>query len=250
MYVKDTYIIGAKFKNNQGHGFEIIELNCDNNRRKVKIRFLDEYKAEVVVYDSTIRRGTCSNPYHTSINGIGIVGVQEVNFSKTKSYRCWIAMINRVYGVGYYKTQQTYKDVKICDEWFLYDNFKAWFNCNFPLTLNHLYLELDKDLLSGENRIYSPKTCIFLPKSINNFLQMNAIKNKTFGTLILPSGKYRVQCVDFETNKNISLGSYVNLCDAHKVYLDFKNKQCESARQYLRSLNYLPEEIIQLIKTV
>ena len=47
-----------------------------------------------------------------------------------------------------------------------------------------------------------------------------------------------------------AIGYFYSIEEAINAYKEFKLIQDEKAKDYLRSLNYLPEEIIQLIKTV
>lgn len=63
---------------------------------------------------------------------------------------------------------RSYADVGFYEPWLLFSNFKMWFDEN--------YVEgyvLDKDLLSSgkSKRMYSPDTCCFIPKALNNILQ-------------------------------------------------------------------------------
>jgi uncharacterized protein YifE (UPF0438 family) len=78
----------------------------------------------------------------------------------------WHAMKQRV------RSFEQYKDVTICEEWehnFL--NFKEWFV--------KYYKEgcvIDKDILGG--KLYSPDTCIFIPKRLNSVMRSKARKDK------------------------------------------------------------------------
>ena len=60
--------------------------------------------------------------------------------------------------------------------------------------------------------------------------------------------KFLVTVKDFYTKKNKTVGYFKNLEDAEKKYKEEQEKINESAREFLRELNYLPEEIIELIK--
>lgn len=60
----------------------------------------------------------------------------------------------------------TYKDCSVCDEWLCYANFEKWYDDNY-YEVNNEEMNLDKDILVKENKIYSPNTCIFVPQRIN-----------------------------------------------------------------------------------
>lgn len=57
----------------------------------------------------------------------------------------------------------------ICDEWKEYKNFECWIHDNY-----YKYdeiLRVNKDILFNNNEIYSPETCLFIPKEIHNLIQ-------------------------------------------------------------------------------
>lgn len=86
------------------------------------------------------------------------------NGKKLKHYSVWENMLSRCY----YTKNSRYnsyggKGVIVCDDWLDLQKFSGWFYSN--------YIEnwfLDKDLLSPESKVYSPKTCCFLPREVNN----------------------------------------------------------------------------------
>src|SRR5690554_5252381 len=91
----------------------------------------------------------------------------------SKIYKAWNSMINRCTGTYSF---ETYKDTTICKEWQDYANFEKWYR-------NNIYefngtLELDKDLFSKNQKIYSPETCCFLPKEINTLISSASSRNR------------------------------------------------------------------------
>ena len=79
-------------------------------------------------------------------------------------YCKWVSMLNRCYG-NHEGNNYCYKGVYVCDEWHNYQNFADWFYANYPKDGRRY--DLDKDLLSGDVKIYSPKTCTFLTSAKN-----------------------------------------------------------------------------------
>lgn len=238
------YGIGNIHTTNENCSIKIIEITSYRTR---KIKFLDDYGYERVVGIPDILSGKIKNPYYTSIQGFGVVGE---NSSKNKSYRIWRTMISRVHSNN---KQVQYSSISICDEWRFLDNFKAWFEKTYPTNIAIDYnIELDKDLLQLgiDSKLYSPSTCLWLPKRINLFLH-NDYKTNTSGKTGVYLNKYNsyvAQGHDFDTSKTIRLGSFKTLQEASQAYEKHREEQAEKARQYLRDLNYLPEEIIQLVK--
>lgn len=91
-----------------------------------------------------------------------------------KAYDKWHSMMRRCYSEKALARDKTYIGCSVCEEWHNYDVFYKWFEKN--------YIEgydLDKDLLENGNKIYSAKTCCFVPHSINSLLlASNASRGK------------------------------------------------------------------------
>lgn len=94
-------------------------------------------------------------------------------------------MIERCYSDISLQKRPTYKNITVCEEWLNFSNFHEWFNITFPKNNLEENFELDKDLM--DNKIYSPESCIWLPKKINSFLN----NNKTGKNIILGTSKHK-----------------------------------------------------------
>ena len=84
---------------------------------------------------------------------------------------------------------------------------------------------LDKDILYKGNKIYSRKTCIFVPQRINKlFIKCNNSRGKNpIGVSDLPSGNYQATCSD-GYGKLDYLGTYSTKEEAFRVYKEYKEK--------------------------
>jgi hypothetical protein len=90
---------------------------------------------------------------------------------KLKACQLWENMRQRVESEVFHKEQPTYKEVDICEEWLDYQNFAEWFDVQVNSGGYKEGWHLDKDLLSPPtHKVYSPETCVFLPKDVNNIL--------------------------------------------------------------------------------
>lgn len=102
----------------------------------------------------------------------------------------------------------------VCEEWLTLSVFKEWFDANY---VDGFFL--DKDLLVEGNKVYSPNTCFFVSRALNNLFTDSG--NSRGG---LPQGvsqfdgsdKYQVRISRY--GKRFHLGMYDTIDDARRVY--------------------------------
>jgi hypothetical protein len=115
-------------------------------------------------------KGTVKNPYDRSVFGAGYIGVGKYKVFENKRttfyYDVWHGIMQRIYSKKHNDRFPTYKNVTVCEEWHNFQNFAAWYDENYYEVENEV-MELDKDILIKGNKIYSPETCIFVPRRIN-----------------------------------------------------------------------------------
>lgn len=181
----------------------------------------------------------------------GVKNLSKHFSSNDKASRLWAGMIARV------KTpnQKCYEDVKLCDAWLEFDNFKAWYELNYPkhLELRNIKPHLDKDLLSRGEPIYSPDTCLFIPQCVNNFLT-NKKRNNASGVTgvcyVKSKDRWRADITDPRVqNKSggrIVIGVFKTKEAAAEAYAKHRAEIAEYYKQYMRDLGY-PEDIIEKI---
>lgn len=248
---EEKYRVGNKFITNEGYEIEIIEKVNPVYRM---IEFNDEFRHVCKAKISHIGTGGISNPYHKSFLGIGYLGYgkysSKINNKATKEYICWQNMLKRCYDKKFQEKQPYCSNVSVCKEWHNFQNFAKFYKENYP-KIENIKFQLDKDLLQQniKNKIYSPDTCVFLPQRINSFTT-NKKSTNTSGYMgvdkVKNRWKARINC--FKNDKIISIGTFLCSEEAYMAYKNARVVQAEHAKDYLRSLNYLPEEIIQLIK--
>lgn len=170
-----------------------------------------------------------NKPHFTARNyvyGVGIVDTEHV-VKRLKSYNVWTGMLSRCYSQKYQGKEPAYKGCSVCEEWFLFSNFKKWFDKN--------YIEgyqLDKDILVKGNKVYSPDTCCFVPQEINTLLTNR--KNHRGGYPIgvgyrTTSRKYYAQ---FNKNgKREHLGYYDTIEEAFVAYKQTKETYIKEVAQ-------------------
>lgn len=106
-------------------------------------------------------------------------------------YSMWCNILNRCYG-DQTTINKTYEGVEIHSDWLIFSNFKSWVETQ-PWQGN----QLDKDILGGGSRKYSPENCVFVPKRINTIFKGYYVGSKglPFGVCVVPNvgkKKYRV----------------------------------------------------------
>lgn len=151
--------IGFIFKTNQGSMARVLEvINCN----KILIEFQDEYRYKKYVPNSEIKSGSILNPYYKSVCGVGYLGVDTKNTTEGNYNRCkntWMSIIRRGYDKQTKIKRPKYLGCSVCDEWHNFQNFKKWYDENY-YEINGERMCIDKDIITKDNKIYSPKACI------------------------------------------------------------------------------------------
>ena len=136
------------------------------------------------------------------VYGHGICDIKNLydeNGKQLKVYETWKGMFRRCYSEKWHDKEETYKDCEVCEEWWLFSNFKKWYDENY-YQIDNEQMSLDKNILHKGNKIYSPENCVFVNQIINNLFTKN---NKIRGDL--PIGIKRNKC---SKNKYVSQLSY------------------------------------------
>ena len=172
-----------------------------------------------------------------NVFGVGINDAPYISHytdENGKRFRCpyyvaWSSMIRRCYSKKSYIKNPTYINCSVSKEWLLFSNFREWM-----ITQNWKGRALDKDILSQGDKIYSPDTCLFVPKSLNNLLCDRASLRGDYPlgvTFCKRDNLIYSNCVAY--GKQIHLGCYKTSEDAHEAYKQFKSKHIlEVAEEY------------------
>ena len=236
------YKIGDKFSILDNYMAEIVDI-LGYGRVNIRIIGFDYFKLNVHI--GNLKNGKIKNPYHPSVHGVGYLGIGSVD---KKVSNIWNHIISRGYGDNVLEKRPSYKNVTVCDEWHCRKTFSDWYMDTFP-NIPNVKFQIDKDLLQRgvENKVYSEKTCVWLPIAINTYIS----KPKDSGVFWYErKHKWMGYVHSFREYKRIHLGYFKTKEECEAVVRKAKMEQDEKAKDYLRSLNYLPEEIIQLIRTV
>lgn len=231
--------IGDVFETRTGTKAEVVHYE---NASKVWVQFLDDVGYVRAFEARDLKRGGFKNPFQPTIYGKAFFGVGEYKSSLpksktlTESYKFWFQMIRRCYDSEYHKIYPTYKDCTVEDYFLNYQNFAKWFY-EHPKYVKDYHL--DKDILYEGNRQYSRKTCCFVPREINNLLHTNEDRRGEYPIGVSKESRRDVFVARCSMNsESIILGYFDNPEDAHKAYIEAKEKNVRSvAEKYQNSID-------------
>ena len=140
------------------------------------------------------------------------------------AYADWSSMLLRAFSDEFKNKRNAYIATTCCEEWRVFSNFLNWFNSNGQSFDKVKNLALDKDLKSLWGNLYSPETCIYLPKELNTLLLMNNPNRDCLLGVYFDkeSGKYRTQSKTTPSGVKIKSKRFTSELEAHHNYLLYK----------------------------
>lgn len=210
--------IGEIGINNEGLKMIIVAYRRNDD---IDIEFENGYISKNKEYQH-FKKGTIKNPCNPKVYGIGYLGDGEyqskVSGKRTIQYHTWERMFLRCYDEKYQQKNPTYEKCFVCTEWHNFQNFAEWFDKNY-YQINDEEMALDKDILIKGNKIYSPETCVFVPKRINKlFTKADKLRGEyPIGVSWNKNAKKLMSCLR-KNSKTINLGYYNTQEEAFQVY--------------------------------
>ena len=235
--------VGEISTSNEGYTMLLIKYN---NSLDVIIEFQDKYKAKLKCRYSHFKDGSVKNPYHKSVFNKGYIGVGDYTKKTHKIiYSTWKNMLKRCYSKEFHNEEPTYKDCIVCEEWHNFQNFAKWYKENY-YEIEGQKMCLDKDILFKGNKIYSPQTCMFVPKLINNLFTKSDNTRGEYPIGISYHKKYnnlQVRCSII--NNSIYLGRFPidKPFEAFTIYKNFKEKYIKQIADEYKDL--IPTELYE-----
>ena len=164
--------------------------------------------------DSILKGCGCNNCYGKKR------GRKQIYFCETNnknSYKIWYGIIQRTLKASkFFKLKHpAYSNCEICDEWRDLNVFNKWFEAHYIDGF-----QIDKDLLSNGDKIYSPSTCVFLPQEINNTLSRERKTERH-----LPAGVWKHGDMFMSTCNKKYIGLFKTVEEARAAYLEEKKKR-------------------------
>lgn len=182
----------------------------------------DPAQGRRLVYGIGINDADYTVEVKVTISGKGERRRQTVGWA-CPFFQRWKHMMQRCYSEAYQRQYPSYVGCSVAVEWHSFMAFRRWM-----VTQDWLDKELDKDLLAGPSKIYSPTTCLFITSRLNSFLTENTAARGEWPIgvdLDKRSGRFRARCRCVVTGKLTHLGCYRAADDAHTAWLDFKLHQ-------------------------
>jgi hypothetical protein len=180
------------------------------------------------------------SPLDKTLYNIGYIGVgNHQPKDNLKCYRTWDNIIYRGYSEDYKLKYNTYEECTVCEEWHNFQNFADWFDKNY-YEIGKERMEIDKDLLIKNNKIYSPNTCVFVPRRINSLLiKNNKARGKYLVGVDFHNKKFRARCMTL--NGSIYLGHFNTEIEAFEKYKKFKEMYIKQVADEYK--NVIPKKL-------
>ena len=180
--------------------------------------------------------------------------VKNIKLSEKEIKNRYANMYNRCYSKAFQESHPWYKGCTVCDEWLDPEHglgrFAKWCNENYYIVEGEGTTQLDKDILIPGNKIYSPDTCIFVPKRINCMFSGSSKKNENglpMGVQYSASRQQYYPVLSGLDGKNIIDREYFRTAEeAWYVYAQYKKDYVESVAETYRSV--VPENVYEAIK--
>ena len=164
MLVKSRICDGEIYTTNQCGELVIVKYV---NNNIVHVKFLDT-GYETITRARQIRKGAVKDTSLPSVLGKGVVGnlfPTKSGSKLTKEYLLWTNMLKRCYSENFHLKHVSYVGCTVSENFMQYTYFYEW--CNSQIGFGVEGFQLDKDILSKGNKIYSEDTCVFVPNEIN-----------------------------------------------------------------------------------
>lgn len=173
----DNVEVGKVYSSNNYGDFEVLEIyNCN----EILISFIDT-NFQKIVTKNNICKGEIKDLLAPSVYGVGFLGEGKYsrleNGKVSKNYILWKGMLDRCYneknsrfasygGNNVVVDERWHNFQNFCEDIQHLENYNKWNN-----KINSFDWTLDKDKLSGNDKIYSKNTCWFTDMSTQNLLQ-------------------------------------------------------------------------------
>lgn len=245
MNVKKEHRVGEIGYNNKGTKMKIIVYR---NWDDMIIEFQDDHKYKTKTTYNSFKKGTVKNPFDRTVYNVGYKGVGKYNILRHgRIYDTWTGLLRRCYDPYTLNKEPTYINCTVEDELLNFQNFAKWYEENY-YEVDNEQMELDKDILLKNNKVYCKEYMIFVPKRIN-LLIVNS-KNRR-GELPIGVYYYNKQHDKFYAHCSIvdehgkakrqQIGVYNTVDEAFLNYKEYKERYIKKIADEYKSV--IPEKL-------
>jgi len=221
------------------------------NNKEVLIEFDDEHKYRYFVTYLHFKKGQIYNPFDRTVCGIGYLGngrysnISNDNYELKHCYKVWNKMIQRCYMSKELRDikHMSYEDCVVCEEWHCFNNFAEWYLSN-KYNANGEPLNIDKDILFRDNKLYSPDNCLLVPREINLlFIKGKSIRGDLpIGVTYYWNDNSRyLASMKIGDGKSFQIGVYSTVDEAFQAYKREKEKRIKEMADKYKSV--IPEKL-------
>jgi hypothetical protein len=238
--------IGSVNYNKYGSRMVVVDYKCPY----VTVKFDNGYITKTIWV--SFKGGTVKNPYDKSVYGMGYLGEGKYNTGDSRTYdfahiryRDWKRMLRYcLKDVKPDKNIPINKNEEVCLEWLNFQNFAKWYDENYyPIAGQTMHI--NNNIIKPGNKIYSPDTCLFVPRNIDRLFSTNKYN--------LPQGigkhknKYSIQHKTFK-ERNITKFGINSLEEAIGIITEIKiNELKELVDKYK---NEIPANVLEILINV
>lgn len=218
-------VVGKTFNSNSFGKFTVLKYE---NYENVYIQF--EQTGGVNITDlHRVRDGSVVDLLAKSNYNVGYIGYgyDPKCAESRKLFKIWSGLVQRCFD-PLWKTRHKCYELTTCSEDFLCAaNFITWSKSQIGYNSIDEYgkpFALDKDILLKGNTVYSPYTCVFVPREINNLILSNGkVRGKLpIGVTKTKEGKLRARVSI--NNKEVALGVFETSNEAFQAYKEAKER--------------------------
>jgi hypothetical protein len=175
----------------------------------------EKKQQEILAKRAYIKSLIKEKPLKATILGVGINDMPTGTYTD-REYDAWRQMIERTHSKKLQNRKPCYKGATMYKPWRIFSVFLAWYRQNALISDGRL----DKDILGGSQKLYSPWTCCVVSPRINNMVigARGANTSGKLGVFHLKNGKYIARC------NNKHLGTFDTATEAYEAYIAAKKQ--------------------------
>lgn len=139
------------------------------------------------------------------------------------TYQAWRNMLIRCYSLKEKERNPTYKDAMCIEAWLVFSAFKLWSDAQGGAKGK----QLDKDIISPNNKLYSPETCAYVLKRTNGFVLECSASVGEYALGVSwkkANNKFQASCSNPFTKKREYLGLFSSETEAHEAWRKRKHE--------------------------